>query len=138
MSVTKLACKCGCVQVPENGVKYFWNLNVGNAVANTQYYFDDITLTSEPNAQYDNWMASAPVGTMHLLHIRSMVCFGFVALSRQVSESKLEQVTKENAEAWDVLRRVWLCYCGAVMDCFRMYVGSVFLELPDDILRYDL
>jgi hypothetical protein len=62
--LTRFDIKCGgTAQVPLNGVKYFWNLNVGSAVANTAYYFDDITLTSEPNAQYDNWVANAPVSS---------------------------------------------------------------------------
>lgn len=46
--------------MPANGVYYF-NLNVGAAAAYTTYFIDDVTLTSEPNTPYDNWMATAPV-----------------------------------------------------------------------------
>jgi len=46
--------------VPADGLYYF-NLNVGAAAANTAYYIDDVTLTSEPNLVYDNWMATATV-----------------------------------------------------------------------------
>lgn len=45
-------------KVPADGLYYF-NLNVGAAAANTAYYIDDVTLTSEPNLVYDNWMATA-------------------------------------------------------------------------------
>lgn len=48
------------LQVPAAGVYYF-NLNVGAAAAYTNFYIDDVTLTSEPNAPYANWVASAPV-----------------------------------------------------------------------------
>jgi len=50
-----------CVlQVAVNGLYYF-NLNVGNAMANTAYYIDDVTLSSESNSNFTNWMATAQV-----------------------------------------------------------------------------
>eukprot|EP00775_Hariotina_reticulata_P012467 gene12467-12602_t len=45
-------------KVPVDG-KYYFNLNVGYAMAYTSYYIDDITLTSEPNGNFTNWMATA-------------------------------------------------------------------------------
>lgn len=49
------------IQVPvDNGI-YYWNLNVGNAAAYTTYYIDNVTLVSEPNGFYDNWVATSQV-----------------------------------------------------------------------------
>lgn len=51
---------------PADGL-YFWNLNVGKAAAYTTYFIDDVTLTSEPNSAWANWVSTAPVSRTNSL-----------------------------------------------------------------------